>query len=112
MKKLQKTNTKSEWIGFDKDDQDVQFLIKPFSMFAMNVMPSDSDNFKISEYWSIFNYVVSDWKGIVGDDDKPLPCNKENKRLFFDCDQATVSEIVQKCTDLKNATITPIEEKN
>lgn len=112
MKKINKKATKGQWI-VDKDDKDIQYLIKPFSIFNINKMPSeDLSQVNPSEYYIIFNHALQDWKGIVDDNDKPLACNEENKKLIYDYDQDLVSFVLEVAIKMRNEVLNKEAVKN
>ena len=71
-------SNKPTWIKFDEDPE-IQFKIKPFWFLNLKVIPSGD----ISPQFmgDMFVSTVVEWKGIVGEDDKPLDCNPKNKQI-------------------------------
>jgi hypothetical protein len=76
-RQLKKNNTK--WIKFEQEPE-IEFLLKPFSVLYLTKIPSET-NYTPETLWETFNHSVIDWKGINGEDGKPLKCTPENKRF-------------------------------
>lgn len=73
---------KAKWIK-NPDDPELEIKIRPFPMSQGMWFPDSQED--IMEYsWKRFNYCVMDWKGIIDENDKPLPCNEKNKKYIFD----------------------------
>jgi len=90
----------------------VKVTIRPFSLFALNQIPSSSSIKDINEYFTIFNYVVLSWEGINDENDKRLQCNEVNKRIMFDSDFTFASEIVFTAIQMRSGLIKEEERKN
>ena len=73
--KINKKNTEAKWFKFKGE---VEFLIRPFKF---SVMKLDNISQGMAEQ---FRYCIADWKGINGEDDKPLECNDENIDYLYD----------------------------
>ena len=73
--KINKAAVKSEWFTLQKG---VKIEIRPFAFSAVKI--SDFDGIMLEQ----FMFSVLDWKGIVDENDEPLPCNDENKKFMFD----------------------------
>lgn len=80
--KINKSIIKEEWVKYPEDEE-VEFLIRPFPS-SQGLVPPDDMEGQAHFNWKIFQYCVVDWKGIIGEDDKPLECNDENKKFIFD----------------------------
>jgi len=70
----------NKWITYPEDEE-VQFLIKPFSVLFLTNLPTN-ENLSPEMLWDNFNATVVDWKGITDADGKTLKCNKDNKRFI------------------------------
>jgi hypothetical protein len=110
MKKLSKKSTTAQWIKFP-DDEEIELLIRPFSLFNLNKTPTET-TFTIQDMWEVFNYSLIDWKGLVGDDDKKLEVIEESKALIFDFDQSIVSFVVEQASKLRESILSVPEAKN
>ena len=103
--------TASRWVTFDKDP-DIQFLLKPFTILYLKKIPSE-EGYTPEFMWNIFDSSVVDWKGINGDDGKPLPCNSDTRRIvaeeFEDLFLFGALEVIKIKNDNK---IPEIEVKN
>lgn len=71
---------KNKWIKFPGDD-DIKFLIRPFSVLFLKTLPSDLDTITPEMMWEIFNGAVLDWKGFNDPEGNDLICNERNKRM-------------------------------
>jgi len=110
MKKINVSKTKGQWFDYDKDS-DVKFNLRPFTVFTLTKLPSEQ-TLSPEDFWNIFNYSLLDWKGIVGDDDKALKCNEDNKKIVFEYDKEVVAFITGKITELRSGVIPEEEIKN
>ena len=101
MRKINTKTTEGVWVKYP-EDQDIQFLIRPFSIFNLQRMPSaENADFTIDEYWTIFNYCLVDWKGIYDENDKPLKCNEQNKKLIADHIQDLATFVIEEAVKAK-----------
>ena len=71
---------KNKWISFE-EDLEIQFLVRPFSVLYLKSIPATSD-ISPDLMWEVFDGVVVDWKGFFDENEKPLPCTTENKRII------------------------------
>jgi len=112
MKKINTKPLKGKWLKFP-DDEDIEVLVRPYSLFNMNRIPSgDEAEINISEFYDSFEYVTLDWKGIRDEDDKPLKCNDENKRVIYDFFQELVAFIIQQSMEMRSQIVSEEEVKN
>jgi len=109
MRKFNKKVIDGRWITFPKDEE-VQVKIKPFSLFSMIKLPSD-EAYNADSFWTIFNFVVIEWKGLQSDE-KDLPCDEENKRFVFDYDQEFALFVIKESSVMRGEVVTEIELKN
>ena len=110
MRTIKNKSIKGVWVPFP-DDKDVQILIRPFSLFTMTKMPNE-DDVDFTEFWNIFNYCVVDWKGINDEDNKPLKCNEETKKIVYDFDQELVGFIVEQSSNAREGLVSGKAVKN
>ena len=110
MRKYNQKTAKGEWIVFPEDEE-VQILVRPFSLFNLTRLPSE-DDFNFKQFLEIYDYCVLDWKGIQDDEGKPLKCNDENKKMVFNFDQELVLFVVNESTKLRDKILTEKEVKN
>jgi hypothetical protein len=84
MKVVNTKVVKEVWVTNDQDEYKVKLVRFPLSrsLFA----PNDPDAF-VKLAWQRFDYCLLDWDGIVDENDKPLECNTDNKRIVFDFDE-------------------------
>ena len=95
--KLYVKNMQDRWVDYP-DDKDVRLKIRPFPM--SNGILFDTSEKRLTEYtWDKFNYCVVDWEGILDENDNPLECNDENKRLIFDYGQEIVMWVSLKINE-------------
>jgi len=66
-----------KWIVFPQD-KDIQLLITKFSYTYLTIMPTQ-DSITPAMTLDMFTGSVKNWKGILGEDDKLLKCNRDNK---------------------------------
>lgn len=86
MLKLKKSYSAARWVAMGTADDDPAFLIRPFPASKGEMRMTQDGELVISSarQWEMFNHCVTNWKYIVDDDDKPVPCTEHNKRLLFD----------------------------
>ncbi len=104
MRKFNIKPIKGVWVPLP-DDKEVSVNIKPTSVFVLKKLPSDDAKITIEDGWNMFNAMLIDWKGIVAEDDKPIKCNEENKRMIFEYDQDLVSFVMEECNKLRESVI-------
>ena len=79
----------------------------------MNKMPSeDAKEVNIKYFYNNFEYVVLDWKGMLNDDDKPLKCNEENKRIVYDYFQELVGFVIESSMKARESVMSNKSAKN
>jgi hypothetical protein len=114
MRKIKsKSITKGIWFKFP-DDEDLRIKIKPFSLFLVVSSPSDlttNQDLDPDKLWKIFNNSIVDWEG-YSNEDVPLECNEENKKMVFEYDHEVVAFVIEKSTGLRDTIVTPGELKN
>ena len=110
MKKISHKATTEKWFTYPEDDQ-VRLLIQPFSLFNLKTLPSEKD-FTIQDTWEVFGYVLKDWEGIVGDDDKKLPVEENSKAMLFDFDQPLVTFVIETSAKMRDEVLSEKEVKN
>jgi hypothetical protein len=59
----------------------------------------------------IFVNTVVNWKGIIDEKDKPVPCNQETKYNFFQYNLAVANEVLEKAEE-DSAALAEETEKN
>jgi hypothetical protein len=112
MKKFKKSLLSGSWIK-DPNDETIEYLIRPISIISMTTQPSALEKeIKFNDTIEWFIFALKDWKGVVDDDDKPLPCDDENKRMFFDFNPDGATFIVNKGFELRAGVIPKDELKN
>jgi len=109
MRDFNKKLIKGEWVKF-VDDPDIEFLIRPFSLFSLTKLPNE-DNVDMTEFWNIFNYIVLQWKGIKING-KEAKCDEENKKIVYDYDQDLVVFAVNAAGEQREKTVTRQEIVN
>ena len=80
--KINKKILSSKWFTYKAKGVNVEVHLRPFPF--SNIKLSTEESGAMEHLWSQFDYCVIDWKGIDGEDDKPLECTEENKLLVFD----------------------------
>jgi len=95
MRKYNKTSAKGKWFDFPKD-KELKLFIKPFSIFTMNKLPSETTAIDVSDYFPSFNYSLTDWKGFISEDGKEMKCDEENKKIVYDFDQEIVTFVIDE----------------
>lgn len=112
MKKINTKPLKGKWFPFP-DDKDISVLIKPFSLFNMNRMPSENiEEVNVAEFFDNFEYVCLDWKGLVDEDDSPLVCNTENKKVIYDYFQELVGFVIEQSMAMRSEIVSGESAKN
>jgi len=112
MKKINTKPLKGKWFTFP-DDEEISVLIKPFSLFNMNRMPSENiEDVNVADFFDNFKYVCLDWKGLIDEDDKPLECNEENKRVVYDYFQELVAFVIDNSMKSRNDVVSGESAKN
>jgi len=106
MKKFNKKKLETTWETYEDD---VEFQIRPFKLLALAKLPNE-DDFQIEQMWNMFNYVLTDWKG-VEDESGPMECNEENKDIVFNYDQDIVVFCINKASEMREG-VTEKELKN
>ena len=89
---ITKQSYKSKWYDMEKDEEvdapgeKGAFLkIKPRILSKSNVVIRDGDIILTGkDQCQYFKEDLEDWRGIVGSDDQPLPCNNEVKQMVYD----------------------------
>ena len=92
--KLNQSYLKPKWVEFE-ESKGVSFKIIPFPE-SHNVILSFDNIDSIEIKFKMFDYCVVDWKGVNGEDDKPLECNSENKRDIFTNSKDVMIFIINK----------------
>lgn len=75
---INKKNTEAEWFKYGANNSKIEFLIRPFRFSIMKLDDVSKGMFQQ------FVYCIVDWKGINGEDEKPLKCDDENKEYLYD----------------------------
>ena len=80
----------------DSPGQDGVFIkIKPFPFSKSNVQVRDGAIvLSGDEQCRIFKECCEEWQGIVGADDKPLPCTNDVKQKIYDFRMGGISDFV------------------
>jgi hypothetical protein len=79
MLKINRKLSEGDWIEYD-EDKSVSFKIKPISYLKTDFNKAIEDPEYALE--TTFGIVV-DWDGVLGEDGKPLPYNRENLTFIF-----------------------------
>lgn len=115
MIKIHKNKEKGKWFTYP-EDKEVKFFIKPFPIakttidfFIFNgkteLTEDDISNGAYRRMMMVCEESVLDWKGIVGDNDEPIPCNKSNKKSLFSNDIDIVVFVSKTATADENKLI-------
>jgi len=107
MRKFNTNKIKDSWVDYTEDD--LKFQVRPFKLLSLTNLPND-DGIHMEQLWNIFNYIVTDWKGIENESG-PMECNEENKKIVFEYDQELVSFCVGKAAEMREG-VTGKELKN
>lgn len=91
--KIIKKNTEAKWFKFEGK---VEFLIKPFRFSIMKL--DDVSQGMLQQ----FKYCIVEWKGLVGEDDKPFKCDDENKEYIYDYYTDVREFVFEKQNELKD----------
>lgn len=110
MRKLNKSIASGQWITHP-DDKSLQFEVRPLNLFNMNNIPT-VDNIAPEQVWDWFNYICMNWKGYVDENDKPLVCDEDNKKLVFNFDQEIVGFVIEESNKLRESIVEGKEAKN
>jgi len=102
--KINKSLIEAKWIEF-KEAKGVSFKIRPFPVSHNVIRTSIAKNDQVESFFKIFDYCVVDWKGINGEDDKPLECNTENKKFLFDYSESIMMFVINKSAEDKDKII-------
>ncbi len=81
--KINKKAVEGKWVKYGGKKSKMELLVRPFP-FSDAVYERERANAFANSLWHQFNFVVQDWKGLMGEDDKPMECNEENKQFMFD----------------------------
>jgi len=101
-------NIPEKWIT-DPEDEEVQFLITPFSYTYLKVMPTE-ETLAPHVMLEIFVNSVKDWKGILDLENKPMKCNEKNKEAVALQDNIILSWVVSEIFKLSNIGVVGEEE--
>jgi hypothetical protein len=85
---MRKYNTKLRdeiWFSFPGDET-IEFKVRMFPNSEAMMIEGNAQNALSKGLWKVFNYCITDWKGIVDENEKPLPCNEKNKMFIFEND--------------------------
>lgn len=108
---MRKYNTKLReelWFPFPTDEG-IEFKLRMFpNSEAMNI-EGNMTNAISQGVWKVFNYCVVDWKGILDENEEPIPCNEENKLFIFEQDEEIMEWVIETVGNMKS---TLIEKKN
>ena len=75
--------------------QGVRLKIRPYPLSMASFTVRDGDLvFSQAEQCKIFKHALVGWEGVVGPDEKPLPCADEVKQKIFDFDLGGISGFV------------------
>jgi len=110
MRKIDRNALKGTWIKFPEDEE-VELLMKPFSLFNLTKMPNE-ENMDFARLWDIFNFCVLDWKGILDKDGKPIECDEKNRKMVFDYDSEILNFALDQSGVLREEMVTAKEIKN
>ena len=103
MRKFKVKPIKGVWIDVPGDEE-VKLQIKPMSVFTLKKLPTTSE-ITIEDGWNMFNMMLIGWKGFVDEDDKPLECNEENKKMVYEYDQDLVTFAIEECNKLREQVV-------
>jgi hypothetical protein len=112
MRKFETKVKKDEWYEPFEEEKDVKVKVKPFSILHLTRLPSGEGDFGPEQMFNVFKKCTVDWKGIVDDKGKPLPCTDENKTRVFDQDFELASLVVSHAISLKTQVLSEKESKN
>lgn len=111
MKNFNTKPLKGLWYTYPKD-KDIQVLVRPFSLFSMNTMPSeDAKEVNIKDFYNNFEYVVLDWKG-MNIDGKPAKCRPEDKKFIYENFQELVGFVIESSMKARESIISEKAIKN
>ena len=88
----------NKWFTYKANGVTVELCLRPFPFSNMKLSVEELN--MVDNLWAQFNYCVVDWKGIDGEDDKPLECKEENKLLVFDYMSVIREFVLDKVTSL------------
>ena len=76
--------TQEKWVTNEQNKDEVyKVKLRRFPMSLSIFAPNDSDGI-VKAAWQRFDYCITDWEGLVDEDEQPLEYNEKNKRLVFD----------------------------
>jgi len=98
--KFNKKGSSPQWKDFNPE---VKILVRPLSMYTLERLPSDTANFEMSpsEIKNMVTKLIVDWKGIVDENGKELPCNDENKGMVIDYVEMIGPFVMDAASELK-----------
>ena len=108
---LNNINNKFEPIILNNDDFEKQQLINVETENKIKEKSKKMDSPKEKE-GAKKKIIIKRTKGLNDDNDKPLECNEDNKKLVFDCFQDLVVFVITKCMELREEVIGAQETKN
>ena len=111
MYKFNKNRTQFQWITLSNG---LKFKVKPMSLFS-NAFPQIDENDRqkqIESNFQMFNSVVDAWEGVYDEQELPLECNAENKKLLFDFDHPIAQEVINKSFEIRGQVVTNEEVDN
>ncbi len=79
--KLLKKQIDAQWFQYPQNDY-VSVRIRPFPLSKIVFADGAMDPVETAK--KRFIYCLTDWTGIVDDDDKPVPCTEDIKADIFD----------------------------
>ena len=117
MLKINKKNAKGRWYKLPTD-KTVELFIIPFP-FTKGIFSYVSDfsedginklvENKLFQSKMMFVESLLDWKGVVGEDNKPLKCIRANKELVFDNSIDIVQFVLEVANDDKSKIVREIK---
>ena len=88
---IDKLKYDSKWFEFDG----MEFLIKPWPLSKGDIVIENGRVVVTGEdRLERFIFCLVDWKNITDSNGKIIPCNKENKKTFFDFDVAGIPAFI------------------
>jgi len=112
MRKINTKPLKGRWFTYP-DDKEIEVLIRPFSLFNMSKMPStEVSEINVTDFFDNFNYVCLDWKGLVDEDDAPIKCDADNKKMIYDYFQELIGFVIEKAMEMRSEIISEKSVKN
>jgi hypothetical protein len=99
MLEINSSTESGKWFAYP-DDPELQFKIRPTSLYSLKKAPGEAINIELSDVVDMYLYSLVDWKG-VGENGKPIQCSREAKLAFLNEYDDIAAFIINKASEMK-----------